>query len=115
VGSSLPDIVVDITLRARNKIPESLASRLLCSGMKTVVAYPSLSFLIASPTTVIAHRASKIFSAVKKVGRLTSIAFFCIFQIQSYDFLVTSSFKAACTIESIREVDLERVSKKDRN
>ena len=44
----------------------------------------------------------------QKLDRLESIAFFGLFCIQLYKFLVSSSFKAAGTVGRIREVVLER-------
>src|SRR5260370_36628118 len=44
----------------------------------------------------------------KKPGWLEPIAFFGVFCIQVYEFLVSSSFKAAGTVSHIREVVLER-------
>ena len=47
------------------------------------------------------------FFCCQKLDRLASIAFFGVFRIQLYEFLVSSSFQAACTVERIREVVLE--------
>ena len=62
----------------------------------------------ASPRTVIAHRASKIFSAVKNSTGSQSIAFFGLFCIQVYEFVASSSFEAVGTVDCIGEVILER-------
>ena len=48
------------------------------------------------------------FFCCQRLDRLESIAFFGVFCIQVYEFLVSSSFEAAGTVDRIREVVLER-------
>jgi hypothetical protein len=48
------------------------------------------------------------FFCCQKLDRLESIAFFGAFCIQLYEFLVSSSLKAASTVDRIREVVSER-------
>ena len=71
------------------------------------IAYSGAAVFSASPRTVIAHRASKIFLLSKTLpARADSVL--CLFCIQVYKFLASSSFEAACTVDRIREVVLER-------
>ncbi len=86
-----------------------LGSRKTFSASKVAV-FPELANSWRSRFSENRHRPARVedFFCGQEVDRFATIAFFCLLRIQADEFLVSSSFKAAGTVDRIREVVLER-------